>query len=448
MQPYSKLTDDERWALAFHVGALGLDPAQVEKGRALWAKGRGKSEVGSLRELATDTDAEVAAKHGPEVAAVFAALKANPSALEASGESPVARARRLLGESVTAYRAGNREDAQRLALASYLDGFELAEASLDAVDRSLRQEVESQMIGYRDLLRRQTSPEDVAAAATRIDHLLAVSAEKLSGEALTPTAAGVSAFFILAREGLEALLVVAAIVAFMIKAGRREALPWIHLGWIGALALGGVTWYAASKLIAVAGATRELTEGATALVAAVMLLYVGFWLHDKSHAAAWKRLIDQHAKNALQKGALWMLAGLSFIAVYREVFETVLFYEALWQQAGPDAHTAIFLGLGAGAATLAVVAWLILTFGVRLPIGPFFAACSFLTIVLAIAFTGNGIKALQEADVIAASPTSGISVPVLGIYPTIQTLVAQALVLLLVAAAFAWTRRMRSQARA
>jgi high-affinity iron transporter len=238
---------------------------------------------------------------------------------------------------------------------------------------------------------------------------------------------------------------VAAIVAFLIKADRREALPWIHAGWMGALVLGVLTWFAAVKLIEVSGATRELTEGVTALVAAVILLYVGFWLHDKSHAQAWRQFIDEHLTAALQKGTLWALAGLSFIAVYREVFETVLFYEALWQQAGPNAHGSVLVGLACGAGALALLAWLILRYGLRLPIGPFFAVCSILMVVLAIAFTGNGIKALQEADLIAASPVAGVSVPLLGLYPTMQTMVAQAVVLLLVAGALVWARNARNR---
>ena len=127
------------------------------------------------------------------------------------------------------------------------------------------------------------------------------------------------------------------------------------------------------------------------------------------------------------------------------MFETVLFYEALWQQAGPNAHGSVLVGLACGAAALALIAWLILRYGLRLPIGPFFAACSILMVVLAIAFTGNGIKALQEADLVAASPVAGVSVPLLGLYPTLQTMIAQALVILVVACALIWTRQARNR---
>lgn len=441
MSGFGQLTEGERWALAFYVGALGLDTERTARGAELWKAGRGKTEVGTLRAVATLSDSEIADKYGADIVSVFAWLKANPSALEAGKESPIAFSRRLLAESVGAYRAGKRDEAQRLALTSYLEGFELAEASLDILDRTLRQEVETQMIAYRDLMRRGVPADAVAQAAERIDRLLEASAEKLGGEGLSPTTAAVSAFFILLREGLEALLVVAAIVAFLIKSGRREALPWIHAGWIGALALGLVTWFVAATLIDISGATRELTEGATALLAAVILLYVGFWLHGKSYAHAWKTFIEQHLKDALQHGTLWALAGLSFLAVYREAFETVLFYQALWQQVGSGARGSVLIGFLSGAAALAVIAWLILHYGVRLPIGLFFSACSMLMALLAVVFTGHGVKALQEAGVMPTDPVSFVTVQALGIYPNTQALTAQFVVLAVVIVGFFYASR-------
>jgi high-affinity iron transporter len=257
---------------------------------------------------------------------------------------------------------------------------------------------------------------------------------------LSPWTAAVSAFFILVREGLEALLVVAAIVALLVKAGRRDALFWIHLGWVGALALGLVTWLAASTLIELTGATRELTEGVTALLAAAILLCVGVWLHGKSRARAWQAFVDRHLQTALQRGTLSALAGVSFLAVYREAFETVLFYQALWQQAGPSAHGAIALGFFCAAAVLALAAWAILRYGLRLPLGVFFGLSAALLSLLAIVFTGHGVKALQEAGFVAASPFGDLNLPPLGIYATAQSLTAQALMIVLVATGYAWSR--------
>ena len=166
MTAYGQLSEDERWALAFYVGTLGTNTADARKGEHLWNAGRGKAEVGTLRAIATLTDKEILDKHGAEIAQVFTWLKANPKVLELDKESPIAFSRRLLAESVAAYRADKRAEAQQLALTSYLEGFELAEATLDTLDRNLRQEIETQMIAYRDLLRR-AAPVEIGRASCR-----------------------------------------------------------------------------------------------------------------------------------------------------------------------------------------------------------------------------------------------------------------------------------------
>jgi high-affinity iron transporter len=440
MAGYPQLSEDERWALAFHIGGLRDDDKSLQAGREARRSGRVPQEAGTLRAIATLTELDVRERFGAEAAAGFRWLRKNPAAADATREPPIEFARRALADSAEAYRRGADADAQRLALTAYLEGFELVEAVLDTIDLNLRTEVEVQMIAYRDLMRRGAAPDDVARLAARIDGLLAASADKLGNESLSPTTAAVSAFIILLREGLEALLVVAAIIALLVKAGRRDVLPWIHLGWAGALALGFATWVAASTVITLSGAARELTEGITALLAAAILLYVGFWLHDMSHARAWQAYIDRRLHGALARGTLWALAGVSFLAVYREAFETVLFYQALWQQAGEAAHGSIVVGFGAGVVVLAFAAWSILRYGVRLPLGPFFTACAVLMAVLAVTFTGHGVKALQEAGVVPASPFGSINVPLLGLYPTTESTVAQATMVLLVSAAYLWTR--------
>ncbi|HEY0338309.1 MAG TPA: FTR1 family protein, partial [Burkholderiales bacterium] len=276
--------------------------------------------------------------------------------------------------------------------------------------------------------------------ASQLDAALERAGEKLNGTALSPMSAAVSAFIILMREGLEAILVLAAIIAFLVKAERRDALRYIHAGWIAALALGVLTWFIASYAVAISGAGREMTEGVTALVSTLILLYVGWWLHDKSHAHAWRAFIEQRLAGALSRGTIGALASLSFLAVYREVFEMVLFYEALWVQAGEAGHSFAIGGIIAAAAVLALIAWLIFRYGVRLPIGLFFAVSSAFLAVLAIIFVGQGVGALQEAGAIDATIIAAPRIPVLGIFPTVQSLCAQGLVLTLVLGVLAWSR--------
>ena len=447
MPAFRQLSDDERWALAFYVASVGADPAQVKRGRALWQQGRPDSASTDLRSLATVTPSEVGRLRGTDALAVFSFLKSRPQALAGSGEAPLELTQRLLDDSETALRSGNRQRAQELALAAYLEGYEPVEGTLDTVDRGLRVEIEAQMMTYRNLLARGGTLEQAASQHERLRSLLGVAAEKLSSGELSPSAAGFSAFLIILREGLEAVLVLAAILAFVSRSGRPGARRYVHAGWLAAAALGVATWAAASTLIDISGANREVTEGVTALIASGMLVYVGYWLHDKAHANAWASYIRAQAGSALGSRTLWSLSLLAFFAVYRELFEVILFYEALWAQAGPDGHAAIAGGAIGGGALLAAAAIAIFRFGVRLSIGPFFSVCAVLLLIMAIAFAGQGVAALQEAGVMPADPVAFVRLPLLGLFPTVQTLAAQAAVVAIMVAVFAWSRMARRQPR-
>ena len=192
-----------------------------------------------------------------------------------------------------------------------------------------------------------------------------------------------------------------------------------------------MTWVVSNYLIEISGSNREITEGVTALIAAGMLLYVGYWLHSKSHSSAWQKYIADKVGGALSRGTVWTLAIISFLAVYREAFETVLFYQALVAQVGTDSRGALIGGIAVAVLLLAILAWVILRAAVKLPIGLFFSISGIVLLILAVVFTGQGIAALQEAGKIGAQSVNFISIPMLGIYPTLQSLSAQAFVLLL-----------------
>jgi len=169
-----------------------------------------------------------------------------------------------------------------------------------------------------------------------------------------------------------------------------------------------------------------------------VLLYVGFWMHDKAHAQRWDAYLRRRLHGALGRSAAWGLAAISFLAVYREVFETVLFYEALWLQTAPGSQHALVAGLGLAAVALAVLSWLIVRGSLRMPLGVFFGATSLVLAGLAIVLAGKGIAALQEAAVLAPYPIGAPRLPLLGIYPDRLGLLLQAGLTLLVVAGFTW----------
>jgi high-affinity iron transporter len=441
MAAFADLTEEQRWGLAFHVASLGDDEGERRRGATVWERSRHRGPVSNLASLATATAAEIKTRHGRDAVAVLAYLRTRPDLAATPGASALAHSTRLLSESLQAYRQGRTRDAQDLAVSSYLDGFELIEPSLDAVDRSLRVTIEGEMIRYRTMLRDGAPPSAVEAQADRLQTLLSEAQRALASGGLEAGPAFVSAFVILLREGLEAVLVVAAILALLVRAGRRDALPAVHAGWIVALLLGAVTWALASYVVTISGATREVTEGVTALVATVVLIWVGFWMHDKSHAARWSAYLRTRLQGALGRRATWGLAAVSFIAVYREVFETVLFYEALWLQTAPGARHALMGGLAAAAVALVLVSWLIVRGSLRLPLGIFFGATSIALAALAVVLAGKGIKALQEAAILTQHPVAAPSVPLLGVYPDALGLMLQLALILVLVAGFTWRSR-------
>jgi len=438
MRPFAELSEADRWALAFFVGGLRQTPQTLEQGAQTWQQDQGRNAISDMKQLVTETPAEAAQRGAAEVQAY---LTAHPEALQAVAPAPLQLTRTKLQQALDAYRQGDRDGARQLAIGAYLEGFELVEAGLDNVDPALRTETEGEMMRLRAAIADGQPADAVARQIERIGGLLDRVDEKLSAGGLSPLAAFISALLILLREGLEAILVLAAIVAFVVKTGRRDALPYIHAGWIGALALGALTWFVANYVLTISGASREVTEGVTALVAAAMLLYVGYWLHSKSYAQAWQKFIRDQVNAALGKRTLWAMAGISFLAIYRELFEVILFYETLWVQVGADGHGAVLGGIAAAALLLALLGGAILKYSVRLPIGPFFSATSGLLALMAVVFTGNGVAALQEAGVLDSRLVDFISLPLLGIHPTAQGLGLQLAVLLLVGGGIWFSRR-------
>jgi high-affinity iron transporter len=441
MTGFAHLGEAQRWALAFYVSTLATPPAERERGAQLWKSGAGRGELRDLRSLVMATPKEVAARAGGDGVAVLAYLRGDPGALAAVRESPLDLSARLLGESLAAYRQGDATRAHQLAITSYLEGFELVETQLSAVDGGLKSRVEAEMLRYRTLIQSRAPRDAVEAEGRTILALLETTRQRLDAARLSPATTFSSALVILLREGLEAILVLAALVAMLIKSGRREALRYVHAGWIAALTLGAVTWVAASYVVTLSGASREVTEGVTALIAAGMLLYVGFWMHRHAHAARWKTFIETQVQAALSGRTRWALASIAFLAVYREAFETVLFYQALWIEAGPSGHVAVAGGFAAAGAGLVLLAWLILKMGLRLPVGWFFGVGSALMAVLAVVLAGKGIAALQHAGRLPVEPLDLPTIPSLGVYPTWQGLLTQLALVVLILTAFTYTRR-------
>lgn len=447
MPAFAQLSEQDRWAIATYLGTFSHDAAQVAEGEKLWAQGgKAKAEIPSLERFVRVTEAELVPALGePQAQAVVAYLHAHPEALAKAQPAGLSLAMDQLKASVSAYEAGDVKKAQDVALSAYLDGVEPYEQALAARNADLKNRIEGEMGRFRAMLADHASVEQVRTAAASIEQRFAEANKALAPSQADATAAFFGSLTILLREGIEALLVVVAMIAFLRKAERPDVLRYVHAGWIGALAAGGVTWAVATYLVSISGANREVTEGLSSLFAAAVLLSVGIWMHQKSVAGQWQAYLRDRMSAALNRKSAIFMFGLAFVAVYREVFETILFYAALWGQ-GSDG--AILAGLATGVVCLIVITVLLLRFSASLPIGKFFAFSSWLVAVLAVVLTGKGIAALQEAGWIAPSALSSPRLELLGIYPSGVGLAAQACVLIAVLAFFGWNARASRAVRA
>ena len=259
------------------------------------------------------------------------------------------------------------------------------------------------------------------------------------------------AFLILIREGLEAILVLVAIIAYLRKSGNEKYLDTVYNAMIAAIIASFVTAYLFASIFesTAAGAGREILEGATALFAVVVLLGTSAWLGGKADTKVWKQYIQGMVDKSMTSGKAKALALAAFLAVYREGAEVILFYQALFNNTSTDVDM-IWYGFGAGCIVIAILFFALQNGVLRIPLKPFFLFTSILMYLLAVSFAGSGVKELQEGGVLSQTPIESLPVPtidILGIYPTIETFGLQMLLLILGVCSFAYFHNKQQKER-
>jgi high-affinity iron transporter len=386
-----------------------------------------ESAVGYLRHLALrDVPARTSVAGG-------GSAQRDPSAV-------LTQVRRTLDEALGAARAGRQSDASDRAFDAYL-AFEPIETPARAKNPGLVATVERHFADFRAAI----SANDVRTAE-RVRNAIETSLPDVAA-LMRPTGGWWGAFLqsllIILREGLEAILVIGAIVAFLIKTGHRERLRSIWLGCGLALAASAVTAVIFATALRALPASREIIEGITMLIAVAVLFSVSYWLISKVEAAKWQQFIHEKVTAALAHGGGTALAFVAFLAVYREGAETALFYQALFTEGG--SFLPLTLGIVVGGAVLSVIFVLFHRFGVRIPLRQFFAVTSALLYYMAFVFVGKGIRELQEGNAVSITVVPGLPhIDAMGIYPTVETLGAQLVLVVLFAFALLktfWPKR-------
>ena len=348
----------------------------------------------------------------------------------------VAQASVLVDEAVAAAAAGDRERAYDTARTAYLDHFELAEVPLRLRDPNLVLDLEFKFAELRNGIRDGDSLATVRADAVAVQQGLRQVDRSLADKGVAaPLLAFAFSFTILFREGLEAVLLVAILLGSL-KAGRATNYRRPLVAGIGAAILAtAATWLVATFVIEIAPFQRELIEGITAFAAVVVLFAITFWLVARLEHRHWMEFMRARVSSAIAAGTGLAFAGLGFTAVYREGFETVLFYQALALFAE---GLVLWIALGALAAAIAlvVVGYAILKLGKRLPLKPMLLTAAMLLLALSVAFVGNAVRSLQEGDWIGVTPVDAdwARLPIYlseltGIHPTKEGLLTQAALL-------------------
>jgi len=406
---FSVLPEEDRWALAFYVFTLRQPPCDHPPPKV------------SLERLATATDAQLAAQFGERQ---LSCLRRRPPQVDEEQSLLVARSG--VERSIDLARAGQIQAAGRTLLDAYLRGIEPIEPMLRARNPRLVQEIEQAVLRAR-LSAQNGSPQLLQEQLGLLR--LIDQARQATGSASDFWSIFWLALLVIIREGFEASVVIAALLAVLKKTEQLDQERVVHLGWVLAILLGAVAFAFGRHLLA--GAHRELVEGIVALVAVGMLVYAALWLNARTRIRKMMGRLRNRMQDALGNSSAIGLFSISFTAVFRESFETAVFLQGL----SIDSPLASAWGAAAGLGLLVALVIFVKRVGYRLPMKPLFNASTVLLLVTAVVLLGKGLHTLQTLGTLPFRPIAFPQLDALGIYPDLYSLGAQ---LFLTIAPVAW----------
>lgn len=452
MISFQHLDKDDLWSLSAYVVSLrhrqGKFPpygseagASAGDGRA--SEGGGGFSQADLERVSLSSDAALLGLLPGDAAQKARELsRLRLHSVDADRQDTLGAAIALLRGAADDYRGGRGSDAKQKALQAYLDGIEPVEPKLRANAGELVAELEARMTLVRSAIDAGEAHESVAAKVDSAIDFIGQARARLARKPDSALSTGLLAGTILFREGFEAALVIVAFLGVLRATGATRARRWIHGGWIAAVAVGVAGWFASGALSRLSGAHREYLEGGIALIAVAMLLYMGFWLHSKTNMRKWQEFISGSMRKALEGGGRVGLAGIAFIAVFREAFETVLFLRAISLDGGEGAGRAMGIGVALGSLLIVGLCWALVRFSRAVPVRQLFTVSSALMALLSVMLLGKGLHSLQETG---AVPVTALPLQIrwdlLGVYPTLETLSAQIVLVAFVALLWGLARR-------
>lgn len=401
MPAYPTLSEEERWSLAFFVFTLRQPPCDGTPPRA------------SLERLANATDDALVKEYGQEHLACL--RRKLPDADE---ERSLLVAREGIEDAMRRGAAGDTAGAKAALLDAYLNGLEPVEPKLNSRDAALVRKLEEAFLRAR--LAAESGSPQLQDEGRELVSLLD-QARRSTGSAADLVSTMWLTLLIMLREGFEATIIVAALLAALKKMKATEHVRVVHAGWMSALVVGAIAYVLGRHLLA--GAQREWLEAVAALLAVVMLLYAALWLNARSNMSQFMGELRQKMQGALGRGSLAGLFFIAFTAVLRESFETAIFLQGL----ALDSPAGVAWGALLGVVAILALVLFVNRLGYRLPMKTLFNASTLLLVVTAVMLLGKGLHSLQEVGALPLVPLRFITVDLLGIYPDVVSLAPQVL---------------------
>ncbi|MGE3975381.1 MAG: cytochrome c/FTR1 family iron permease [Bdellovibrionales bacterium] len=432
MVSFAHLSDEEVWALAFYLKSMGYaDKSYSDAPKAAL----------SLKDISTLTDTEIADRLGGKTDKTLAVIGRIRTILEDGNINPLDIAKNLLRESALAVKNNEYNAASSLAIRAYLEGIEPLEPKMKANLPGSVEKIESLMSGFRSLVEKKETFGVVESKKDEIVKYIDELQGLFATKKMSPEVAFGAAFSIFLREGFEAVLIIIILISILRTMSETKAIRWVHFGWMSAVGAGIAAWIGSGFLLSMSGLSRELLEGVISLFAVAVLIYVGFWLHRYSEMKKWREFLELKLKHGLNTGSYFVLAIVAFMAVFREAFEVVLFLRAIWLDLDSSGEFVASMGVVSSTALLLVFSYFAIKESKKLPLKQLFTICSWTMVALAIILVGKGVHSLQEAGFVGVSEIPlNLRLDILGIYPSIQSLISQALVVLLFSYLF-WNDR-------
>lgn len=422
------LTSQQRWNIAFYLMTLraGFTPKPPSEIMSLSVKKLAvRSNEELLVQLKNRSDATIA---NSLLSSWVDYARQNPP--QTTPEERLAIAQKKLSKSLAAYANGDKDKALALSVEAYLDGVEPVEPLLSEKNNSLVTTVESKFSRYREAIRSGQTVGQVRQRYQSLNRTLAGLPTELQSSEKQWQFVLVQSITIILREGIEAALLIALMLTYLASAGYRHLKKFVVTGAAAGIAAGVVMWLISKIFFAISSFQQETMEGFTSLLAAAVLFSVSFWIIHKLDVEHWKSYIQGKAEQAVGTGSGFALALAAFLAVFREAFETVLFYQVVWLKSEAT-HPTVIAGFVLGTAALAVIIIAIFKIGLKFPLKPFFSVTGVLLGLLALVFSGYGVRELQNVGLLRETALPwNFNLTLLEIHPTLEGVALQSGILL------------------